>query len=130
MAASNILNLQQSSTLGHAVADGLCALGPGAARSLVPSAPMALCIVAGQAWVTLGDGPHGLGGAAGDVFLHAGQTLWVAAGQHAVVEALCSAPLQYRWGGLEDVNTAAPQPWWSRAVKVRAHAPRAAPCPG
>ena len=130
MAASKILNLQQSSTVGHALADGLCTLGPGAARSLMPRAPMALCIVAGQAWVTLGDGPHGVDGAVGDVLLHAGQTLWVAAGRHAVVEPLGSAPLHYRWAGLEHVTTAAPQPWWSLAVRVRAKTPRAAPCPG
>ena len=128
MAASNVLKLQQSSTLGHAVADGLCILASGAAHSLVPRKPVALRIVVGQAWVTLGDGPHGLGGAAGDVFLYAGQTLSVAAGQHAVVEPLGGALLQYRWGGLEDATPAASPPWWRRAAKVPDQAPCAAPC--
>lgn len=91
----------------------VCTLLSGAALSLTPNAPTALRIAEGKAWVTLDDGPHGARGeAAGDVFLHAGQTLWVATGQHAVVEPLGGRRLQYRLTGLAaDQGRAS---WWRR----------------
>lgn len=92
---------------------GMCTLLSGAALSVTPNAPTALRIAEGKAWVTLDDGPHGARGeAAGDVFLHAGQTLWVATGQHAVVEPLGGSRLQYRLTGLAaDQGRAS---WWAR----------------
>ncbi len=90
---------------------GVCTLAPGAAISLTPRAPTALRIAEGRAWVTLDDGPHRANGtrgeAAGDVFLHAGQTLWVATGQRAVVEPLDGQRLQYRLTGLAGNTTSA-----------------------
>lgn len=101
MTASNVLQLQASSASGRVAAKDVCTLKPGAAISFTPGTPRALRITEGQAWVTLDDGPHGASReAAGDVFLQAGQTLWVAAGQHAVVETLGRQRLQYRWTGL------------------------------
>ncbi len=91
----------------------VCTLLSGAALSLTPNAPTALRIAEGKAWVTLDDGRHGARGeAAGDVFLHAGQTLWVATGQHAVVEPLGGRRLQYRLTGLAADQSRAS--WWHR----------------
>lgn len=118
MTASNVLQLQQSSASGRVAAKGICTLKPGAAVSLTPRAPMALRIAEGRAWVTLDDGPHGAGGeAAGDVFLQAGQTLWVAQGQRAVVEPLGGQRVQYGWTGL--AQRSAPV-WWRRALGMAA----------
>lgn len=98
MTASHVLNLQQSSAIGRVAAQDVCVLVAGSARSLRPRIPMALRVMSGRAWVTLDDGPNGASDqAAGDLFLHAGQTLWVAAGQHAVVEPLGTEMLQFRW---------------------------------
>jgi hypothetical protein len=72
----------------------------GQALTLVAAArqPMVLCVAAGRAWATLGEALHGpRGEVAGDVFLHAGQTLTVAAGQQVVLEPLDARALQYRW---------------------------------
>lgn len=100
---------------------GTCTLAPGAAISLTPRAPTALRIAEVQAWVTLDDGPHGARGeAAGDVFLHAGQTLWVASGQHAVVEPVGTSRLQYRLTGLD--GNAGRASWWQRLWSSRAAA--------
>lgn len=98
---------------GAASSQRVCTLLSGAALSLTPNAPTALRIAEGKAWVTLDDGPHGARGeAAGDVFLHAGQTLWVATGQHAVVEPLGGRRLQYRLTGpAADQSRAS---WWHR----------------
>jgi hypothetical protein len=116
MTASNVLQLQASSASGRVAAKDVCTLKPGAAISFTPGTPRALRITEGQAWVTLDDGPHGASReAAGDVFLQAGQTLWVAAGQHAVVETLGRQRLQYRWTGLAPRSAPA---WWRRALGV------------
>jgi hypothetical protein len=88
---------------------------PGKAVSLTPRAPTALRIAEGHAWVTLADGPHGSGAEAGDVFLHAGQTLHIAAGQHAVIEPLGSQRLQYRLSAAAATD-GSPAPWWRRAA--------------
>ncbi|MFY3384495.1 DUF2917 domain-containing protein [Paracidovorax sp. MALMAid1276] len=102
----------------------VCTLAAGGALSLIPRAPTALRITEGSAWVTLADGPHSVRGqqAAGDVFLHAGQTLWVATGQHAVVEPLSGHRLQYRLTGLEGSTGRATRAarvsasWWRRVL--------------
>lgn len=114
MTASNVLQLQPFSVFGRVAAkDTINTLKPGQAVSLTPRKPMALRVAEGQAWVTLDDGPHGASsGSAGDVFLQAGQTLWVAAGQHAVVETLGNQRLQYRWA--VQPSRSAPS-WWRRA---------------
>jgi len=114
MTASNVLQLQPSSAFRRVAAKDICTLKPGEAASLKPRKAMALRVAEGQAWVTLDDGPHGASSeSAGDVFLQAGQTLWVAAGQHAVVETLGNQRLQYRWTGLAERSAPA---WWKRAA--------------
>ncbi|MBV7541133.1 DUF2917 domain-containing protein [Acidovorax sp. sic0104] len=99
-----------------AATHGVSTLLPGKAVSLAPRAPMALRVAEGHAWVTLDAGPYGTGAEAGDVFLHAGQTLWVAAGQHAVVEPVGSARLQYRWTSTPVGAASIATPWWRRAA--------------
>ena len=89
---------------------------PGQAVSLTPRKPMALRVAEGQAWVTLDAGPYGTGAEAGDIFLHAGQTLWVVAGQHAVVEPVGGQRLQYRFTRLPVQAADSPTPWWRRAA--------------
>lgn len=100
----------------RSAAPAVCTLAPGAAIRFTPRAPTALRIAEGRAWVTLDDGIDGARGeAAGDVFLQAGQTLWVAAGQCAVVESLDGKRLQYRWTAPQ--GSAARRPsasWWQR----------------
>jgi hypothetical protein len=71
---------------------------------------MTLRIAEGQAWVTLGKGL----GDSSDVFLCAGQSLPVAAGQSVVVEPLNGRRLQYRWVD-GDAASARPASWWRRA---------------
>ena len=114
MTALNVLQLQPSSVFGRIAAkDTINTLKPGQAVSLTPRKAMALRVAEGQAWVTLDDGPHGTSrDSAGDVFLQAGQTLWVAAGQHAVVETLGNQRLQYRWAAQPSRSAPA---WWQRA---------------
>ncbi|MDH4418200.1 MAG: DUF2917 domain-containing protein [Acidovorax sp.] len=99
-----------------AAAPGVSTLLLGKALSLTPRAPMALRIAEGQAWVTLDAGPYGTGAEAGDVFLHAGQTLWVAAGQHAVVEPMGHQRLQYRFTRTPVDVASTATPWWRRAA--------------
>ena len=82
----------------------------GAAVTLAPKSAMVLRIAEGQAWVTLG---QGLGNSS-DVFLCAGQSLSVAAGQSVVVEPLNGRRLQYRWVD-GDAASARPASWWRRA---------------
>ena len=107
MTASNVLKFQQSAVLPRGEAKDICTLANGRAHSLRPRAPMALRIMSGHAWVTLDDGPNGERDmAAGDVFLNAGQTLWVAAGQHAVIEPLGRDGVQYRFSASSAVRTA------------------------
>lgn len=124
MTALTTLPRHNAAARAAAPAGAPCTVCPGAAISLLPRAPTALRIAEGRAWVTLDDGPHGRAAeAAGDVFLQAGQTLWVASGQHAVVEPLDGRPLRYRLGGLAD----APRPsvvaqWWQRVWGERASA--------
>lgn len=97
MTASHVLNSQQWATCAHPVAEDLCNLASGATRSLRPRAAMQLRVVCGRAWVTLGDGMHGWREEGGDRVLQPGQSLRVAAGQHAVVEPLGREPLRYQW---------------------------------
>lgn len=99
-----------------AAAHGASTLLPGKAHSLTPRVPMALRVAEGQAWVTLDAGPYGTGAEAGDVFLHAGQTLWVAAGQHAVIEPVGPQRLQYRFTRTPVEVASTATPWWRRAA--------------
>lgn len=105
-----------STTAAAASPHGASTLLPGKAMSLTPRAPMALRVAEGHAWVTLDAGPYGTGAEAGDVFLHAGQTLRVAAGQHAVVEPVGSQRLQYRWTRNPAGAASTATPWWRRAA--------------
>ena len=116
MTAITTSHTASSSSLSTAAVHGLSTLQPGQAVSLTPRAPMALRVAEGQAWVTLDAGPYGAGVEAGDVFLHAGQTLWVVAGQHAVVEPVGRQRLQYRFARLPVQGADAPAPWWRRAA--------------
>lgn len=121
MTTSHVLNLQQSSAFGRVAAQDICVLEAGTARSLRPRVPMALRVMNGNAWVTLDDGPNGeQDRTAGDVFLHAGQTLWVAGGQHAVVEAVGGGTLQFRWrtssAVKQELESAGGIPWWRQAA--------------
>ena len=106
------------SAAASAPASGASTLLAGQAASLSPRAPVALRVAEGQAWVTLDAGPYGTGAEAGDVFLHAGQTLQIAAGQHAVVEPVGRQRLQYRVTAVAAAATASdsPAPWWRRAA--------------
>lgn len=118
------MNLSQTfhfpSAAGAAAARGPVTLLAGQAASLSPRAPVALRVAEGQAWVTLDAGPYGTGAEAGDVFLHAGQTLQIAAGQHAVVEPVGRERLQYRVtavaAGAATTAADSPAPWWRRAA--------------
>ncbi|MBS0300828.1 MAG: DUF2917 domain-containing protein [Proteobacteria bacterium] len=91
MTASQVLNWQQSADQDR------CLLAAGTARSLHPRAAMQLRVLSGRAWVTLDDGPHGWREGSGDLLLHAGQSLNVAPGRHAVIEAVGHEALQYQW---------------------------------
>lgn len=94
---SQVLHSQPSSAPAGVAGQDLCTLAAGSARSLRPTAAMQLRVVSGQAWVTLGDGPHGWREESGDTMLQAGQSVRVSAGQHAVVEPLGHQPLQFQW---------------------------------
>ncbi len=80
-------------------------LQPGAALRLPAKAPMVLAVIAGTAWVTLGEGMHPqLLGATndhacrtGDILVHAGQGLCLALGQCLVLEPIGDTPLQFAW---------------------------------
>lgn len=102
MQHSNVRNSQQLGHQSHTLAIG-------AARSLRPRCAMALRVTQGGVWVTLGDGL----GQDGDVFLHAGQTLWLASGSHAVIEPLGMAPLHYSLSSVGRLQAA--RRWWLRA---------------
>ena len=110
MTTSHALHLFASSRADGAVAGSAGTVAAGAAATLVPRAAMVLRVAEGHAWVTLGKGV----GDGRDVFLCAGQSLPVAAGQAVVVEALDGRRLQYRWTGL-DAASARPASWWRRA---------------
>ncbi|WP_029413615.1 DUF2917 domain-containing protein [Paracidovorax oryzae] len=98
MSASHVLNFQQSAVRDRSSGLDVYRLASGQAHSLRPRVPMALRIASGRAWVTIDDGlPGESDPAAGDIVLHAGQTLWIAAGQHAVIEPLGKDVVQYRF---------------------------------
>jgi hypothetical protein len=98
MTASHVLNFQQSSARERSAEAELYRLDTGCAHSLRPRSPMALRIATGRAWVTVYDGPESACDLApGDIFLQAGQTYWIAAGQHAVIEPLGTEPVRYRF---------------------------------
>jgi len=111
MTTSHALHLFASSRPVGAVAGSTGTVAAGAAVTLAPKAAMSLRIAEGQAWVTLGSPV----GDSSDVFLCAGQSLRVAAGQSVVVEPLNGRRLQYRWTGLDDATNARPASWWRRA---------------
>ncbi|SFD44036.1 DUF2917 domain-containing protein [Paracidovorax konjaci] len=105
MAASHVLNFQQSSVRDRSSGKDVFQLDAGKAHSLRPRVPMALRIASGHAWVTLQGGSKDVcAPVAGDVFLHAGQSLWVAAGQHAVIESLGRDAVQYRFSASRAVK--------------------------
>ncbi|MFI8618710.1 DUF2917 domain-containing protein [Acidovorax sp. NPDC077693] len=108
----------QSAAATAKSAQGATTVLPGNAVSLTPRAALALRVAEGHAWVTLDAGPYGTGAEAGDVFLHAGQTLQIAAGQHAVVEPLGTQRLQYRVAAVAAATAHAEgaAPWWRRAA--------------
>lgn len=110
MTTSHALHLFASSRAVGASAAGAGTVAAGVAVSLAPRAAMTLRIAEGQAWVTLGKGL----GDSSDVFLCAGQSLQVAAGQSVVVEPLNGRRLQYRWVRGEAAS-ARPASWWRRA---------------
>lgn len=114
MQLAYLRNLQQFNAPAGAAAQEVRTLAVGAAHSLQGQRATMLRVAQGQAWVTLGDGPHGQAGErAGDGFLHAGQSLRIPAGQRVVVESVGTAPLQYR---LQAVERAQALPtWWQRA---------------
>ncbi|WP_082492886.1 DUF2917 domain-containing protein [Acidovorax sp. Leaf160] len=94
----NVLNSPSSSSPAGVAAQDIQTLAAGQARSLHARTPMALRVMRGRAWVTIEAEPEGAGGqAAGDVFLHAGQTFWVGARQHLVLEPLGQGALQFCW---------------------------------
>ncbi|WP_426305196.1 DUF2917 domain-containing protein [Acidovorax facilis] len=110
MTTSHALHLFASSRALGAVAGSTGNVAAGAAVTLAPKVAMTLRIAEGQAWVTLGQGL----GDSSDVFLCAGQSLPVAAGQSVVVEPLNGRRLQYRWVD-GDAASARPASWWRRA---------------
>ncbi|UCU98642.1 DUF2917 domain-containing protein [Acidovorax radicis] len=111
MTTSRALHLLSTSrAVGAMAADAAGFVAAGAAIRLAPKAAMTLRIAEGQAWVTLGKGI----GDSSDVFLCAGQSLPVAAGQSVVVEPLGGRRLQYRWVRGDAAN-ARPASWWRRA---------------
>lgn len=110
MTTSHALHLFASSRALSAVAGSTGNVAAGAAVTLAPKVAMTLRIAEGQAWVTLGKGL----GDSSDVFLCAGQSLPVAAGQSVVVEPLNGRRLQYRWVD-GDAASARPASWWRRA---------------
>lgn len=91
------------------VASGTGLVVPASATTLVAHKAMTLRVVEGQAWVTLGEGAVD----GSDVFVCAGQTLPVRAGQTVVVEPLGPRPVQYRW--TRAVAAAGQAAWWQRA---------------
>ncbi|MDT0138227.1 DUF2917 domain-containing protein [Acidovorax sp. PRC11] len=105
MTASQVLNFQQSPARDRSAGAEVYRLDAGCAHSLRPRSPMALRIASGRAWVTVDDGPQGgCDLAPGDIFLQAGQTYWIAAGQHAVIEPLGTEPVRYRFDAARAVK--------------------------
>ncbi len=108
MNPSNVLNSQTSSSPVGVAAQDIHTLAAGQARSLHARTPMALRVMSGRAWVTIEAAPDGTGGqAAGDVFLHAGQTFWVGPRQHLVLEPLGRGALQFCWRAASAVRAEA-----------------------
>ncbi len=112
----HVLTQKTSSLSGDvAVQDAdIHTLPTGQAKSLLSPAAMSLRVMRGHAWVTLDDGPNGAcDQAAGDIFLHAGQVLWVVAGQRVVLEPLGREALQFCWraaGAASVANAASDAP--------------------
>ena len=112
----HVLTQKASSLSGDvAVQDAdIHTLPTGQAKSLLSPAAMSLRVMRGHAWVTLDDGPNGAcDQAAGDIFLHAGQVLWVVAGQRVVLEPLGREALQFCWraaGAASVANAASDAP--------------------
>lgn len=112
----HVLTQKTSSLSGDvAVQDAdIHTLPTGQAKSLLSPAAMSLRVMRGHAWVTLDDGPNGARDqAAGDIFLHAGQVLWVVAGQRVVLEPLGREALQFCWraaGAASVANAASDAP--------------------
>jgi hypothetical protein len=113
MNAAYVLNSQQSRAAG-AAREGMCSVPVGDAHSLRVERPLLLRVAQGCAWVTFNEGPYGLGGeAAGDLFLQAGEVLWLGAGRHAVVEPVGPVALQLRLTPVERPKVL--HRWWQRA---------------
>lgn len=113
MNAAYVLDSQQS-TADAGVREGVCSVPTGDARSLRAERPMLLRVAQGCAWVTFDEGPYGLGGeAAGDLFLHAGEVLWLGAGRHVVIEPVGPVVLEYRLTHAERPQSL--RRWWQRA---------------
>ncbi len=112
----HVLTQKTSSLSGDvAVQDAdIHTLPTGQAKSLLSPTAMSLRVMRGHAWVTLDDGPNGAcDQAAGDIFLHAGQILWVVAGQRVVLEPLGREALQFCWraaGAVHMANVAGDAP--------------------
>ena len=105
MASQFAHSAQQSIALAPAAtaAMGGWTLAASRALALRPRKPFTLVLLQGAVWVTL-TGPHaGHGNAHGDVFLQAGDSLAVPAGQRVVLEALGRAgeggdgPVRFDW---------------------------------
>ena len=102
MASQFAHSAQQSIALAPAApaSIGDWTLAASRAMAMCPRKPSTLRVTQGQAWVTL-TGPHaGHGNERGDVFLQAGQTLHIPAGQRVVLESLGnpgSAPVRFDW---------------------------------
>ena len=102
MASQFAHSAQQSTALAPAAPAtmGGWTLAASRAMAMCPRKPSMLRVTQGQAWVTL-TGPHaGHGNERGDVFLQAGQTLHIPAGQRVVLESLGkagSAPVRFDW---------------------------------
>lgn len=113
MNAAYVLDSQQSRADAGA-REGMCSVPVGDAQSLRVERPMLLRVAQGCAWVTFNEGPYGLGGeSAGDLFLQAGEVLWLGAGRHAVVEPVGPEALQYRLTCAERPKVL--RRWWQRA---------------
>ena len=102
MASLTASQAQQSMSLGQAnkAAAGGWTLDAARAAAICPRKPSVLQITRGQAWVTL-TGPHaGHGNERGDVFLQAGESLHIPAGQRVVLESLGkpgAEPVRFDW---------------------------------
>lgn len=97
MAAWVLPVLQQSLRSRRPACGDSRSIAYGSAHSLQAAGPMALWVLRGRAWVTLGAGAAGWCEASGDLVVLAGQGLCVPGGGRTVVEPLGREGLQYRW---------------------------------